>query len=339
MKNKRIRPVVTAVICVIVLVLALVFVTRLVKPKRFDYGSTWGQFLKEDRNSVDVIFYGTSRAYCNIAPAVIWEESGIASYVMAGASQTIPMNYYTVCETLKTQSPSVVMVEVSGLMYGRHTDFTKVNIGYFPLGKNRLKATFTEAEKENITGLLFPLKFYHSRWDSLEKEDWQVALHGYEKDLLAGYTYLDIYLPLTERLEWEVDPAEAEFERNMEYLQKIADVCKEKGITPVFYLAPSMSYYQQDFDKVISERVSQMDGVTFINFNDVYDELGIDSSTDYQGKIHFNILGAEKFSSYLASWLTETLGLEPTPGVDEALWDERVTYFRELAARPLTLRQ
>lgn len=330
MRNKgKTRMAVIALICILVLVLALDFATKLVTPKRFDTGSTWGQYLKEDRSSIDVMYYGTSRTYCNIIPAVIWEESGIASYVMGGAAQTMPVTYYTVCETLKTQSPSVAMIEVSSLIYSRFTGFTKANIGYFPFGINRIKAAFTDAEKENIFGLLFPLSFYHSRWSSLKAEDWQIALHGYEKDPLAGYTYLDICKPFTERAEWALDPAEAELERNMDYLKKIVDICREKGVTPVLFVAPSYAYYPDDFDNVIARRVSELDGAIYMDFNDVYDELGIDPSTDYQEAVHFNMHGAEKFSRYLASWLTETLGLEPSRAADKELWNERVTYFYE----------
>ena len=35
--------------------------------------------------------------------------------------------------------------------------------------------------------------FYHSRWTELGEDDWAVFREGYQKDMNAGYTYLNQY--------------------------------------------------------------------------------------------------------------------------------------------------
>ena len=61
-----------------------------------------------------MLFFGSSMVYCDVVPAIIWEETGLRSYVMAGPEQTIPITYYYLREACKTQSPQAVVIELTG---------------------------------------------------------------------------------------------------------------------------------------------------------------------------------------------------------------------------------
>ena len=50
---------------------------------------------------------------------------------------------------------------------------------------------------------------------------------------------------------------------------------------------------------------------------------------DFYDALHFNYRGAEKFSRYLGEHLL-SLGLTPTEGEDESLWQQRVEHFTTL---------
>lgn len=322
----------------VLLLIALLFgfsvaASTLLIPKRQNYGSTWGRYLEEDKNSINVLFFGSSITYCDTAPPVIWEEAGISSYVMAGPEQTIPITYYYVEEALKTQSPKAIFVEVTGVFFRQYQDFTKVNIGYMPWGLNRLRATFNAAEMQERRGLVFPLYNYHSRWDSLTREDFEIALKGYSPDDLAGYTFLNTAAEMSGiQPRSEVFDAE-NYERNLGYLGKIAARCEEAGIDPVFYIAPT---YWQLNDKNLArlkDDIDSMVNVRFIDFN-ADDGLSLyDPERDFYDLLHFNCYGAEKFSANLAQLLTEDMGYSQTEGPDAVLWDSRAEYFRALSDR------
>ena len=322
-------------LCALVLLLALLlgFVavsSAVLIPKRTNFGSTWDQYLKEEKNSADVLFFGSSICYCDVVPAVIWEDSGITSYVMAGPEQTLPITYYYVKEALKTQSPKVIFVEVTGAFFEKYQNFTKVNIGYMPWGTNRLNATLNAAEKAEWTGLFFPLFNYHSRWDALEGTDIELALNGYTADDLAGYTFLN-----TAEVMSEVQPRnevfdEDNYKSNIDYLNKIADLCKQKGITPVFYVAPTYWSLSEDHLSMLKTDIEGMENVRYINFNESGDLSIFDSALDYYDNLHFNYRGAEKFSSQLADILTSELALSPTENSDKELWAARVQKFNDL---------
>ena len=162
------------------LALLLAFFTVLLTPKQHDHGAGWGQFRQEAEQSIDVLVVGSSMAYCDVVPAVFWEETGLTAYVMGGQELPFPMEEVYLREALRTQRPRAVLFEVTSAFWEPRTGHEKLNIGQMPWGWNRWKATFTQAGPEERLGLLFPLYFYHDRWDSLTGDDWSVALRGYE---------------------------------------------------------------------------------------------------------------------------------------------------------------
>ena len=125
-------------------------------------------------------------------------------------------------------------------------------------------------------------------------------------------------------------------ERNLQYLLKIAQVCREAGITPVFYESPAASTMPRSLMDPVYEALSAIEGAVVVNFNDHREAIGAALEGDYYDPLHYNAVGAEKFSRFLAQWVTEQLSLTPSGRADEALWQERVEYIRELLEQPMT---
>jgi len=320
------------------LLLALILLTRLLTPKQHDYGATWGHFLQEEPDSVDVLFLGSSMVYCDVVPALFWQESGLTAYVMAGPEQTIPISACYLREALKTQSPRVVFLELTGVFFSRYTGFTKTNIGQMPWGRERLAATFREAEPELRAGLLFPLYFYHDRWRELTRDDFQIALTGYGPDPMAGYTFLGEYDPDVAVHDRVFDQSKAAGEnrrRNERVLAEVCALCREKGITPVFYVSPTMGRVPADLLEPLKEYAAGLDGAFVLDCNEYSAQIGADPSRDYYDDVHLNAAGAEKFSRFLARWLSDTISLAPAAGRDGALWQSRVEAFASRAAQPM----
>ena len=321
------------------LVIAIVVsaASALCSPKRHNYGSDWGEFLQEEENTIDVLFIGSSLTYCNIIPAIFWEETGLTAWDVTGPELTVPGAYHYLVEALKTQSPKVVFIETSGALYSRYTGFTKTVIGQMPWGLNRLEMTLREGEPENRLGLLFPMFFYHSRWTELSGDDWAVFREGYQKDMNAGYTYLNQYrVPGGYVVRDDAGPDQENNARNLEYLKKIATLCLEQGITPVFYESPAASMMPRELMDPIFEALGSIDGAVTVNFNDHREAIGAALEGDYYDALHYNAAGAEKFSIFLAQWVRENLDAAPTGRADEALWQSRVEYIRDLLEQPMT---
>ncbi len=326
-----------ALLCAVLAVaLGLGLLTRLLIPKRHDFGSVWGHFLEEEEHSIDVLFYGSSMVYCDVVPAVLWRETGLSAYVMAGPEQTIPMTEYYLRETLRTQSPQAVCIELTGMFFPRYTNYTKTNVDQMPWGLNRLRATFREAEPALRAGLLFPLIFYHDRWAELTADDFRTALLGYEPDPLAGYTFLDAYVPTDETpADRTIVRDEENWARNWEALLRIHALCRERGIQPVYYVAPALDRIPADAMEPLKEQAAALEGAVVLDCNDHFPEIAADGARDYHDRLHYNAAGAEKFSAFLGRWLRENLALTPAEGRDAALWQARLDHFAALASQPM----
>ena len=322
-KQKWILPV---IVLLLVFVLSTFGIARLLMPVRTDYGATWEMYLEEPKNSVDVLYFGSSLTYCNVVPAVVWEETGIASYVMAGPEQTIPITYRYIKETCRTQNPKAIVLEVTGMFYSRYCSFTKANISYMPLSVNRLMATLEAAEPELRAGLLLPILDYHSLWTTVKTSQIKQHLNP-GTDILAGYTYLEKISPQTEIKVRGYRADTENYARNLDYLHRIADYCERNDIRLVLMITPTKGRIAEEALTQLKKDVAELPAAYFVDFNDVMADLNIDDSTDWYDFIHFNFRGAEKFSRYLAEFLRDEIGLEPTQGEDEALWQSRVEEF------------
>ena len=319
-----------ALLCLLaVLGLFLAAAGAVLTPKRYDYGSTWGMYRQEPENSIDVLFFGSSLVYCDIAPAVLYEAGGVTSYVMAGPEQTLPVTYRYVKEALKTQRPSAIFIEATALRYGRTNRNVKTNVTYMPWGLDRLIMTFEEADPEDRVGLLFPLYAFHDRWDDLTPGDWKTGLLGYEPDPMAGYTWLEKVRSAQTFLEREFPEDEENYRRNLDYAEKIVALCREQGVRPIFYLSPTISRLPED-------QVSRMEGeltafgADFVDFDRCFDDIGFDLETNFFDTLHLNYRGVQVFGRYLAERLPEW-GVTHRAQEDTALWQRRVETFREKA--------
>ncbi len=298
-------------------------------PVRTFYGSTWDMYLQEPENSIDVLFFGSSRVYCNIIPSILWEDTGTTAYLMSGPSQTLPFTYYYIREALRTQHPKLICFEVAGMFFDRYEDSTKSNIAYMPWGWNRLMATFTGAEVELWPDLLLPVLAYHDRWQNVSVQELKDRLTP-ETDPLAGYTWLTKSTVLKAPKMYRSISDEGEYQRCLEYLRKIAALCEKEDIQLLLFNAPSYNYVRpEDLDR-LQQDTAGFPNTRYSDFNQDLDAYGIDHDTDWYDGLHLNCRGAEKFSHALAVWLQDSFTITPTEGENEDLWQSRVDHFHAL---------
>ena len=318
--TSRVRELLAGLCFLAAIVLFIALFSALLMPKREDGGSNWGAFLLEKKNSLDIMFFGSSLVYCDVVPAVIYEASACTSYIMAGPEQTLPMTYYYLKEAYRTQNPALVFVEISGVFFPQYTDYAKVNIGYMPWSINRLAATFMAADSKEWMGLLFPLYDYHELWKQMSLDNLL-----YSVDYLAGYS------PLTEIDKWailverKVDFNRDVFEQNIACIKTIAQLCANKGSQVIFYITPSYYPWQSDYMLMLEEELASIPNIEYIDFNKRFAELNIDDTVDFFDLLHFNVFGAQKFSSFLSNTIqSRTIG---NRDADRNLWNERVLFF------------
>lgn len=326
---KKYREIIAIILAVILFLLLCFSAAGLLIPYRSEYGVNWSSFREEDRDSVDVLFFGSSMSYCNIVPAVVYEQCGLSSYVVAGPEQTIPISYYYIKEACKTQQPRSIVLELTGMFFEKYQNYTLANISCMPYGLNRLGATFHAAEMERIPGLLFPILDYHDRWYKVGIEDVKKNLSP-ERDMLAGYTFLSDASAQKDFTERSCASADA-YAYALEYLGKICSFCTDNGIELILYISPAYSRIPDDKLAQLMGDLENLDYSVFVDFNSdaQWDAIGADSETDWYDSMHFNCRGAEKFSHVISELLVSG-GISPAVNSSSADWQDRYEYFMSM---------
>ena len=330
MKRHRWKEPAAALLFLLLSALLVGVLSAALRPARVDYGAVWGPYLAEPEDSLDYLYLGSSYAYCDVDPGTIYAASGLTGYVLAGPEQTLSQTYWYLREALKTQSPSLVVLEASALEFARYQNYTQVNVGYMPFGLNKLGAIFTASEPELRTGLLFDLYFYHSRWKEVTLSQAAQALLPPRTDSLKGYTAVDGVFeniasgPFTR----ESQPQEV-YEENLAQLARIAALCKERGIPLIVVFHPTYSQIAAEDRAAIQEDMAAL-GVPFYDWSEDMESAGIQPERHFYDPGHLNRDGAVRFSSWLGTFFTQELGLVPRPQSTEntAAW-EAVTLTRQ----------
>ena len=116
MKIKTIIKVVCSIAFAIILFFGL---QRLVEPKYAEdilEGNFTAEFYEETTEH-DVLFVGDCEVYENFDPMYLWKNYGITSYIRGNAQQLAWQSYYMLEDTLKYETPKVVIYNVQALGY------------------------------------------------------------------------------------------------------------------------------------------------------------------------------------------------------------------------------
>lgn len=128
-------------------------------------------------------------------------------------------------------------------------------------------------------------------------------------------------------------------ENAMFYLDRIRELCKEKGIKLLLVKAPSVSPVWYDvWEKQITDYADQY-GIDYINYLKLVDEIGINFAEDtYDEGLHMNYAGAIKCANHLGNYLVRHYGLKDLRSDQElsAIWKDKADFQQELIKKQQT---
>lgn len=331
------RKLIRRIVLVILSVVAFFLLQRLVMPKYMD-DVLEGSFIEEyydETTDHDVIFVGDCELYENFSPITLWEEYGITSYIRGSAQQLVWQSYYLLEETLKRETPKVVVFNVLSLKYNepQREEYNRMTIDGMKWSKakiDNIKASMTD--EENFLDYVFPILRYHSRISQLTKSDFTYFFHKRKVTHNGYYMRVDV-APYTEDFG-DTEPDTYEFGPNAwKYMDMITELCKEKGIQLILVKAPSISPVWYDvYEEQIVKYATEHD-LPYINYLKLVDEIPIDYNTDtYDEGLHMNLSGAEKLSRHLGKVLRDEYHLEDHRN-DQKLsqvWNDKIAFYNEM---------
>lgn len=337
MKRKRW---IAALLVLITLLASLYLAQRLLVPK-YQTGIVEGSMIEEyyrDQSKHEVIMIGDCEVYENISTIELWEKYGITSYIRGSAQQLTWQSYYLLEDTLQYETPKVVVFNVLALKYDtpQSEAYNRMSIDgmrWSSAKVNNIRASMTEDEQ--FVEYVFPLLRYHSRWSELNRDD---TAHWFSKDLVTHNGYY-MRVDTEPQGEFPQPTPLADYtlgENAMNYLQKMADLCKENDIRLVLIKSPTeYPYWYPQWDEQV-ETFAEENGLDYLNFIPLQEEIGLDMSQDtYDAGLHLNTQGAEKMADYFGQWLVEHCDLTDCRTQEEyvGIWEEKVKYYDEMKAK------
>ena len=339
---KKSRKIILLIASVVLTFALLWLCQRLLVPK-YQKGIIEGSMIEEyygDKAPHEVIFVGDCELYENISTAELYRKYGISSYIRGSAQQLIWQSYYLLEDTLRYETPKVVVFNVLSLKYDKpqSESYNRMSIDGMRWSSSKwgnIKASMTE--DENIADYIFPILRYHSRWSDLNSDDFK---YMFKKDIVTTngyYMRCDVY----PEMEFPPAPMLVDYtlgENSMYWLNKMADLCEENGIKLVLVKAPILYPYWYDEWDVQVQDFAKERGLEYINYIPLRDEIGLDMTVDtYDGGLHLNIDGAEKFADYMGAYLVDCADLTDYRNDNEVskLWEEKLEFYDNLRAAQL----
>ena len=275
-------------------------IAEILTPKRVNLPWNTTQKIKgfyEQEDDLDVIIFGSSHAFCSFNPYIFYREGNIKSYIFASNEQPLWLSYHYMIEAFKKNKPRVAVLEtfyISERELYKKNGVNKLSMDDIPLSYNKYKMFDASYEEASVLGLN-PVYNYHDRWKKINHQDFQNNDIG----KFLGFTplfkkeSLDLVFP--EVGKQELPP------KNLEYLNKIVNLCKENGVELILTYAPySINKDRQSHINTLKE-FSDSNQLKFVDFttSQLLEKIEFDASQDFEGG-HLNIYGANKVSSYLA---------------------------------------
>ncbi len=322
--------------CVVVLlVLSFIMISSPVVMRK-DSQTRYTKFYNNNHAvQYDVLFMGTSHVFDAISPMELWRREGIASYNLAGPGMRIPAAYWIIRNALEYSSPGLVVIDCTYLREEKtNANLSYVNIAFdaIPLSKTKVSAAQDLFDSlEDRVRIIWPYSVYHNRWSELTEEDF----HPGESSLYG-------FIP---QFGWEdasgliVDGygnAPSIDNVSTQYLQKLADLCRENGIELL------LTYIPFSADEVYREEAAwvkafaEKNNLLFLGPAELLSV--IDAGKDYhdysEKSTHLNYWGAMHLTGFMGSFSRQHYDLPDHRALPEReYWEEEYQKYMQQVIR------
>jgi len=303
----------SAVFLLLVIVMLLSAWLVLDRKTACNYTRSVQGFFNEEENSMEVLFFGSSHMYCSMDPKVLKAETGLESYVLASQQQPLNATYHYIKSAFETQQPKLVVLEL--LMANQKPEWASEAvlrdcIDPMPWRHGKVELIKELVPEEKRGSYYFNLLKYHGRWKELSGEDFDFSyLDGHDAD--RGFIRFTLSRPsAAAQLSYQGVQAKPLFDECETQLLRIKELVESEGAQLAFILMPYEGAEEDAASFVAMHEFARQQGLELLDFNLIFDETGLDGSSDYFDADHLNAFGAEKATRRFAQWALEKFDLE-----------------------------
>lgn len=273
------------------------------------------EFYEMEPDSAEVCFVGNSQIFRGISAMRLYSDYGISGYSLGSALQPAEASYALVREFDRKQDLKLVVMDI-GLLF-EEVEESRYRQVYdnMELSRNKLQTVFSHCreypEADPLISYLFPIIKYHSRWQELDQTDYGLDYGEYPifRGNYTGLTAMDVKLSKVAYDQDKFNPKEAMVPEQVKYFEQIVEWCDQAGVELLLIKTPKSEWNISKH--TLMEEYAREHELTFLDFSSqaMIEELGLKGDEDFSDPDHLNILGAEKLSSYLGTYLDEHYSL------------------------------
>lgn len=329
------------ILSAVIFLTVLVFLFHLTNVMLFEkqHFGTAKNIAYEEEGKIDVFFVGSSHIFFGINPMEIWEEAGISGYNLTTHQQPLWSAKLLLQHALKKQQPKLIVLDVlmatnfSRPLLGTNqgTNMTHLALDPIPLSIQKIRGVLKTDMITEKGEILLPIILSHSRLQQglLTWEDFHF-FSGDRSHPMKGYNYTENLIPYSH--PGTVPETTHELPDGLEeVLIDFIEFCREENLPLLFIKTPLVGNVELYEQINYIGRIAEAYGVPFVDFNHLYDELGIDFEKDFADSGHLNVYGAEKVSLFLAEYLRENYDLTDHRGdLSYASWEQSARHYRAL---------
>ena len=288
----------------------------------------------QPKNSVDVVFMGSSHIHCDVNTALLWEQYGIAAYDYSAAEQPLWVTYFYLKEFCKYQNPKLVVLDLyspARFKEDYQYDWLYDNLAGVKFSLNKLKMLYVSCEPEYYFDYFPSIGAYHNRYAEVTEEDYEYLFSKRsERQVNKGFTP---YFQTRPQSEPEITQKKSGgiTVKSEQYLQKIIEFAQDNDIDLFLIVSP---YITTQEDELVYNRVHEIAdqcGLQFNSTNYFYSEMDLNFDKDFFDESHLNYAGSIKFTEYLGKELKEKYDLPDRRGLEKwKSWDLHVDEIRQL---------
>ena len=300
------------------------------------------EFYQQDKDSIDVIYFGSSATQRGFVQPVAFHDEGVAGYSIATGSQPFMLTKYIMEEALKTQSPDLFIVEVRGACKAPE-DLWDVAVRRL-LDNMKFSTTKIRAAQDVVdyaegtdtgiddTGLsyIFPLLKYHGRWNPSKQPEYFTNIDyykGYTMDWGVCFKCTEIH-----PLAYSEDIVQPIADKTEDALIDLLDYCDTIDTKVLFVVSPYEAS-EKGMGKInYSQRIIEERGYEVLNFlpQEQREMLGLNDKDSYYNREHLNYNGSLMYTDYLSQYIKENYGVADRRGQDGYdTWEQQYERLQE----------
>lgn len=300
------------------------FISYLFKPSSYNLRNIGG-FYGEKRNSLDIVYLGGSACFVYWEPLKVFEEYGITSYNFAADAIQPEIYQFLTKEVFKYQNPKLILIDARAFQYKdevvKANDTIANDVSYrnfltaMPFSYNKYNFIEENVPKylnENTLSYHFDLIKYHSNRDIYGKDQIKMMIKKYKHPFKGFYFVPDAYR--MEKKYQETKKITPISNNTKKILEKLLKYLKRTNQEALFVVSPYIETSKEKEQFNYISTIVKKYNYNFLDTNDYYEEMKVDFDTDFYNYNHMNILGADKYTTFLAKYIIKNYKIKGIGG-------------------------